>query len=170
MSFSRAIDRARAGLDVVHGVLNWVAVACIVGISLLIFGNIVLRNLLSIGLSWVDEMARFLHVTLVFLAVPVLYSQNCHIRLEALRDNASPLLRKLLRFLALIATVTFAVAFLKSDMEFMRRHWDVPSPAMLMPNFLFFGGPIVGISVLLIDALVDLVGAIGGHDREGCAE
>ena len=166
----KILDRAYAGLSAIHKLLEWGAVLCVLAISALIFGNVLLRNLFSIGLTWVDELARFLHVTLVFLAVPVLFSEQCHIRLDAVVERVHPNIRRPLRLLSLIATVAFAFLFLKSDWQFMERHGDVPSPAMLMPNYLFFGGLVVGVALLFVDAALDLLGAIVGHKRQDCEE
>jgi TRAP-type C4-dicarboxylate transport system permease small subunit len=134
-----------------------IAIICLIGISALIFGQIILRNIFSIGLPWLDEMARFLHIALVFLMVPVLLSEDGHIRIDFLSTRLKPHWQRWLQIVILTACVLFAGAFLVSDIEFMSSYWDVPSPAMSMPNIIFFGSAFVGMAGLLLNTLGKLV-------------
>ena len=150
-------------------VFETTAVICLIGISALIFAQIVLRNFFSIGLPWLDEMARFLHIALVFLMVPVLLSEDGHIRIDFLSTRLKPRWQGWLQILILTACALFAGAFLASDIEFMSSYWDVPSPAMNMPNIIFFGSAFVGMAGLLLNAFGKLVHYILTSFKNGAA-
>ena len=57
-------------------VFEKIAIFSIFGISAVIFAQILLRNLFSIGFPWADELSRFLHIALIFLTVPILYRER----------------------------------------------------------------------------------------------
>lgn len=144
-------------LHVINRVFETTAMVCLVGISGLIFMQIVLRNLFLIGLPWLDEMARFLHISLVFLTVPILLYEDAHIQIDFFSTRLSPRWKGLLQLLTLVLCVVFAGAFLYSDLDFMTSYWNVPSPAMNMPNIIFFGSAILGMAGLLLNSLGKII-------------
>jgi len=141
-------------------VFETIAIICLVGISTLIFAQIILRNIFSIGLPWLDEMARFLHIALVFLTVPVLLREDAHISIDFLYTRLKSPWQRRLQILILIACTVFAGAFLVSNVEFLSSYWDVPSPAMNMPNIIFFGSVFVGMAGLLLKGLEKIARSI----------
>jgi TRAP-type C4-dicarboxylate transport system permease small subunit len=144
-------------LNIINRLFETSAMICIVGISLLIFTQIVLRNLFLIGLPWLDEMARFLHISLVFLTVPILFREDAHIQIDLLGTRLSPLWKGVLKLLILLSCVLFAVVFLYSDIDFMKSYWNVPSPAMNMPNIIFFGSAILGMAAFLFNGIEKII-------------
>ena len=150
MRFATIVKTMNRGFEIV-------AMMCLIGISALIFAQIILRNFLSIGLPWLDEMARFFHIALVFLTAPILLSEDAHIRIDFLSTRLKPHWHGRLQILILTACVMFAGAFLVSDVEFLSSYWDVPSPAMNMPNIIFFGSAFVGMAGLLLNGLGKII-------------
>ena len=144
-------------LKIINRGFETIAILCIVGISSLIFAQIVLRNLFLIGVPWLDEMARFLHISLVFLTIPILLYEDSHIQIDFLSTRLSPLWKDVLKLIILLACIVFAVVFLYSDIDFMKSYWNVPSPAMNMPNIIFFGSAILGMTGFLLNGIAKII-------------
>lgn len=144
-------------LHIINRVFETTAIVCLVGISGLIFAQIVLRNLFLIGLPWLDEMARFLHISLVFLTIPILLCEDAHIQIDFFSTRLSPRWKGLLQLLTLVLCVVFAGTFLYSDIDFMKSYWNVPSPAMNMPNIIFFGSALLGMAAFLFNGIEKII-------------
>lgn len=50
-------------------IINVLMALCLTAMAILVFGNVVLRYLFDSGITWSDEMSRFLFVYLVFFLV-----------------------------------------------------------------------------------------------------
>jgi len=138
-------------------ILEIVAIFSLFGISAVIFAQILLRNLLSIGFPWADELSRFLHITLIFLTVPILYRERIIFKIDIFIERLPARVQTVVGAFTSFVCVAFSLAFLFSFIEFMRVSWDVPSPALQMPNLLFFFGAFLGILLFLFTSLEKLI-------------
>ena len=147
-------------------ILEIVAIFSLFGISAVIFAQILLRNLLSIGFPWADELSRFLHITLIFLTVPILYRERIIFKIDIFVERLPASAQNVVGAFTSLACVAFSLAFLFSFIEFMRVSWDVPSPALQMPNLLFFFGAFLGILLFLLTSLEKLIYDLGKRAGE----
>jgi len=147
-------------------ILEIVAIFSLFGISAVIFAQILLRNLLSIGFPWADELSRFLHITLIFLTVPILYRERIIFKIDIFVERLPASAQNVVGAFTSLACVAFSLAFLFSFIEFMRVSWDVPSPALQMPNLLFFFGAFLGILMFLLTSLEKLIYDLGKRAGE----
>ena len=126
-------------------------------IATLIFLQVVLRNLFSLAYAGIDELARFAHINLVFLLVPLLFREGLHINVDLVTQRAPALVRRVLAVLAVFLTALYSAVFLASEYRFMMKNGSVPTPALGLPNWLFFGGAYVGMALLFVTACQQLV-------------
>jgi TRAP-type C4-dicarboxylate transport system permease small subunit len=63
--------------------------------AILVFGNVVLRYLFNSGITWSEEMSRFLFVWLIFLGAIGALKDNEHLGVDMLIKRLSPLLKKI---------------------------------------------------------------------------
>jgi TRAP-type C4-dicarboxylate transport system permease small subunit len=131
---------------------EYVSLACLAVIATLIFVQIILRNLLSTAYAGVEEVARFAHITLVFLLVPLLFRDGLHVNIDLLTQWAGPTLKRLLDVVAALLTFVYGAFFLISEYQFMLKNGSVPSPGLGIPNIVFFAGAYVGMALLLLTA------------------
>ena len=147
-------------------VFEKIAIFSIFGISAVIFAQILLRNLFSIGFPWADELSRFLHIALIFLTVPILYRERIIFKIDIFIERLPASAQNVVGAFTSLACVAFSLAFLFSFIEFMRVSWDVPSPALQMPNLLFFFGAFLGILMFLLTSLEKLIYDLGKRAGE----
>ena len=142
------------------------AVFSLFGISAVIFAQILLRNLFSIGFPWADELSRFLHIALIFLTVPILYRERIIFKIDILIERLPASVQNVVGAFTSLACVAFSLVFLFSFVEFMRASWDVPTPALRMPNLFFFSSVFLGILMFLFTSLEKFIYDISKRAEE----
>jgi len=63
--------------------------------GILVFSNVVLRYFFNSGLTWAEEMSRFLFVWVVFLGAIGALKENNHLGFSTLVQALPPMLKKL---------------------------------------------------------------------------
>ena len=146
---------------------EYISLACLAVIATLIFAQILLRNLASVAYAGIEELARFAHINLVFLLVPLLFREGLHVKIDLLTQRAGPRLRRTLDALACLLTATFCLFFLVSEYQFMAKNAGVPSPGLAIPNIVFFAGAYMGMALLLLTAAEKFVEIATGQPEGG---
>ena len=108
---SKALDLLIQGLFYV-GVLAGMAMA------VLIFASAVLRYVAGSPISFSDELAGLLFVTLAFTTFPYVMDRAEHIRLSILTDKFGPLGQRICRFFGCLIFFAFAVVFVYESYNF----------------------------------------------------
>ena len=67
--------------------------------SILVFAQVVLRELFGIGVQWVYEFSCFMQVTMVWLGVPILLYQDSNLKITALYRVLPAFFKRILDFL-----------------------------------------------------------------------
>jgi TRAP-type transport system small permease protein len=131
---------------------EYVSLLSLAVIATLIFAQILLRNFASVAYAGIEEVARFAHINLVFLLVPLLFREGLHVNIDLLTQHAGPRLKRALSALAALLTVVYCLFFLVSEYQFMAKNGSVPSPGLGIPNIVFFAGAYLGMALLLLTA------------------
>ena len=134
-------------------VFEKIAIISLFGISTVIFFQILLRNFFSIGFPWADELSRFLHITLIFLTVPILYRERLIFKIDIFIDRLPEKMQTTAGAFTSLACIAFSLVFITSFVAFMNVSWDVPTPALRMPNLFFFFSVCLGILLFLFASL-----------------
>jgi len=163
----RAGVAGRAGLTIlarlagVGVVLAMVLLAVMAGLVVL---QVAARNVVDLGLPWADELARFCGIGLVFLAVPALAGRQALVSVSMLPDAASPPVRRGLTLIADLATLGFALLMLWSFAEFLPRAGKFLTPAMRLPNTVYYSLALTGSLFLAAVAAARVIAAIARTD------
>jgi len=140
--FWGAIRRTEDAGELVAALALW-------GIVALVFFQVLVRYVLLTGLSWPDELARYFHIAVVFLALGAVTRRQQHIRIEYFRRRLrSPALDRL----SLLIEVGAAVVLAGGAMEIIRRLGGFRTPAMEMPLALFFFPTAFGFTLMAIES------------------
>lgn len=67
------------------------------------------RFFLNTSLSWSEELQRYLHIWLVFLAIPVAYRRGAHIGMNMVVDLFAPSVQSTLRLLCELTWLGFGL-------------------------------------------------------------
>ena len=136
---------------------EYVSLVCLAVIATLIFVQILLRNFLSVAYAGIEEVARFAHIALVFLLIPLLFREGLHVSIDLVTHRVGPRLGRALDACAALLTAVYSLFFLVSEYQFMAKNGSVPSPGLGIPNIVFFAGAYLGMALLLLTAGEKLV-------------
>ncbi|OAN75644.1 C4-dicarboxylate ABC transporter substrate-binding protein [Sulfitobacter sp. EhC04] len=142
-------------------VLGMILLALIAGLVVL---QVAARNFFDAGLPWADELARFSCIALVFFAVPCLAGRQVLVSVSMLPDMVRPALRRWLVLIADLATLGFAALMIWSFAEFLPRAGKFLTPAMRVPNWVYYSLALAGCLLLAVIAALRVLDALRQRD------
>ena len=146
-----------------------VAMCALVGITALILAQVVAREAFALGLPWADELARYFGFCVIFLVVPILLANDEHVKVDLFLNMMPPRVRRLVAASNEALTVVFCALFLYAGWLFMQRAWKFASPAIGIPNLVWYLPAMIGMTLLLAVAIRRAVRAFGRHAEDGSA-
>ena len=153
-------------LEIEKIVNRGVEVVCcslLVGITVLIFVQIIFRYLLQNSISWSEELARYMMIWTVFLAAGYVLSKGAHANIDMLINRFSPTMRMVLEKGSLLLIMAFAVIMIRYGLMLMRFGSRQISSALGVPmGYVYLAIPIGGV-LLLFYCL-----ALMYRPKEGC--
>ena len=115
---------------------EYLAVALLGLMSLLVFSQVVLRFFFGLGYGWVDELARVSFIWVVFLGAVVGMQRGLHLRvtigLKALPERLRPAAAILSELLLLIFCLTLAWHGLELVLSTLEFSFTLPSTGLSM--------------------------------------
>ncbi|MFA5852853.1 MAG: TRAP transporter small permease subunit [Spirochaetales bacterium] len=141
----------------VSGFFQNVAVVFLITLFFSVAAQIVLRNVFDAGSSILEELARFSLVSLVFLMIPVLTIEKKQIIVDIVLLYLPASVRRIFDLFIQILSAGFSVFILLAIAKIMERNWNVQTPAIRMPNAVFYFPVAVGILFTLIGSLYHFV-------------
>lgn len=130
-----------------------VAIASLLAATGLILVQIVGREFFNAGLPWADELARFAGLAMVFLVVPVLLQHGMHVRVDYFLGKLGPRAQKRVELANEIATLAFCVLFVWAAYWFMQRAGRFSTPAVGIPNLVYYLPAMLGMALTLLVAI-----------------
>lgn len=118
-----------------------------------IFIQIVMRNLFHAGSIKLEELARFSLVSLVFLMIPTLTFESKHITVDILLMHLKGKVKKYFDGIIQIFCGAFGVFVLVAITTIMERNWNVKTPAIGMPNIVFYIPIIMGMVFMVVGSI-----------------
>ncbi|MCX7787347.1 MAG: TRAP transporter small permease [Spirochaetes bacterium] len=128
--------------------VEYLSMGTLVLLALLILLQIALRNLFSIAFAWLDELARWFQVSMVYLSVPLLAHRSQLLEVDSFVKLVSPAIQERITFFSRILSIGFSIAFLWSGYILMGKAGTVKTPALGLPNYLFFAPVFLGMGLL----------------------
>jgi TRAP-type C4-dicarboxylate transport system permease small subunit len=142
-----------------------VAIMALIAATALIMLQIVAREVFVAGVSWADELARFAGLTVIFMGVPALLARDEHVRVDMF-INMTP--ERMRRFFVVgndVLMVVFSALFIYSGWLFLQRAARFSTPAMGMPNLVWYLPAIIGMLLTLLVAIQRAVAALTAKDE-----
>lgn len=145
---------------------EWVAIVALIAATGLIVTQIVAREIFVVGLSWADELARYAGLTVIFMAVPALLARNEHVKVDMFLNMMPARPRRFFNITNDVLMVVFAAMFLIAGWQFMQRAARFATPAIGMPNLVFYLPAAIGMALLLLVAIDRAVAAFGAGSKD----
>ncbi len=139
---------------------EYAAMAALAAMAFLVVVQVFARDVLHLGLPGADELARYSGLAIIYLTAPLLLLQNKHVLVDLLISMFPPRLRAAIDLLNDVFIVAFCVLFLWGGWLFLRRAGRFSTPALGMPNLVFYMPVMLGMALLTYIAVVRLVRTI----------
>jgi TRAP-type transport system small permease protein len=151
--------------------LEWMLIAMLSMMVILVFGNVVLRYGFNSGITFSEELSRFLFVWVTFLGSTLLLKDGGHLGVHMITDRLSPRGRKVCRFVSDLLVFACCVLLTKGAWQQTLLSIDNHAPAsglslaFVYSSTLFCG---VGMGAILLHSMLRLLtGRMS--DEELCA-
>jgi TRAP-type C4-dicarboxylate transport system permease small subunit len=107
-------------------------------------------------------------VSLVFLAAPVLLAERAHVAVDFVARSLPPPARDLVARVALALVALFCAIFLVAGWRFMAGAWRFATPALGIPNWVFYAPVLLGVLLMGCVAIGDLArpGSPAAEERD----
>ena len=135
------------GSDLFFKVLEFLVVACLVAMVVMVFGNVVLRYALNSGILISEEMSRYCFIWLTYIGAMVAMREKGHLGVDTLVLRLSLGGKKLCFFLS-------EVLMLLCNLLFLLGTWKMHE--LQVSNV----SPVVGISMIWIYGIGYVVGVV----------
>jgi TRAP-type C4-dicarboxylate transport system permease small subunit len=138
--------------------LEYLSMACIILMALLVIAQVILRYAFNDPLTWSEEMARLVFIGLAFVGIGAAYGRRRHMFIDALVILLPSRAKRIVEFAVVGIASAFLVAVIvitfRSIVELHRM--DVTTPALDLPMaFVYLVIPL-GLSALIAQMWLDL--------------
>ncbi|NGP45395.1 TRAP transporter small permease [Bacillaceae bacterium SIJ1] len=137
-------------LKVLNHLLNSVIMIILVSMVSLVFFNVVLRYVFDSGITWSEELARYLFVWVVFLGAVVATKEKGHLGVDLLVGAVARKYQKLLYVVSNAIVVFVLTLFLDGLFKMMALNKMVSGPATGIPEVVFYLAGVVAASLMII--------------------
>lgn len=152
-----AIDRA---FEPVRWVFRWGSLCMLVAMVSLPLLQVVSREIFSIPIIGIEELARFMLICSVFLAFPYVVSAGANIRMEEILSMLPGRVIRVLKLLAAVTAVaTFATMALAS-LAAIGANLDNSTPTLGIPYWIFLGAAFLSFSMTTLECAVQVMKVI----------
>ena len=149
-----AIDRA---IEPLRWVFRWGSLVMLVAMVVLPFLQVVSREIIGSPLIGAEELARFMLICTVFIALPCVAAGGANIRMEEILSLCpQQFVRSVKIVIALVAIATFATAVVASLIA-ITSNLDNASPTLGMPYWLFLGAAFVSFTMTTVECAIQFV-------------
>ena len=163
---SNLISRSTALVEQLARICERAALGALFAMTALVTIQIVGREWFNLGLPSVEELARWSGLCLVYFTVPLLFLEGRHVNVGMFLDRIGGRRRKWIDLFIEGLTVGFALAFLVGGWLFMQRAGRFSTPALGMPNLLFYAPVLFGMALSLLAGLVRIARVIAAPLKE----
>lgn len=157
-----AAGPVRRALFVLCRFAESVAVFMLLAVTALVMIQVFARELFNDGAPWADELARFCGLGLIFLAVPLLLLRDGHVRVDMFVNLLPRAPRRVADFINEFLILLFCLLYLVSGWLFMQRAGRFASPALAIPNLVYYMPAAIGMALTLLAALDRVFAALRG--------
>jgi TRAP-type C4-dicarboxylate transport system permease small subunit len=160
----------RTVLDYIDKCCHWFIIIGLTIMTLVLFAQVAARYFFNSGLSWSEELSRYIMIWVVYLGAAVVYKDNSHISVTALEETLGAQARLYLNLFQKAVSMVFIglVGWYSSlTLEFAAMQ---TSPNMLIPmNYVYMVFPISSVLIIL-HLIISIIDDLSGKNPIPSAE
>ncbi|HKX39801.1 MAG TPA: TRAP transporter small permease [Burkholderiaceae bacterium] len=160
---SHFIDRT---IDAGCRLIEWLVVAALAAMVLLVFGNVVLRYAFNSGITVSEEVSRWLFVWLTFLGAIVGLKEHAHLGTDMLVGRLGARGKRVCLAIGQALMLLATWLLFKGSLQQARINWDVSAPVTGWSMAGFYGVGVVFAVVTGVLLLRELARTLAGRLRD----
>lgn len=133
----------------------------------LVVMQVAARNFWQQGLAWADELARYGGLGIVFLAIPLLLLRKQHIAVDMISSRLNAPGKRVLLAMNQLIVLVFCGFFMVGGYAFLQRAGKFTTPALSMPNLLFYLPAMVGMLLFSVVAIQQMLQIMVPSEQTG---
>jgi len=155
-NFSGPIRFVRKADQVIGKAESFIAGLCFVAMTLLVLAGILTRFVLHIPFMWVEEAARYLMVTGVYIGISMAVRDRAHLGLTGVVDALPPKVGRVIKIISEVISIAAYVLFFIFSVQFAAevRLLGQKTPALRYPMWIIYIPLIVGFLLSAIRAIM----------------
>lgn len=147
-------------------VLEWLMLAALAGMVVLVFGNVVLRYAFNDSITVSEELSRWLFVWMTFLGAIVALKEHGHLGSDMLVGRLGPKGQRACLVIGHLLMIYCSWLLLKGSWQQSVINWDVEAPVTGWSMAIVYGsGVVFAVSTLLI-LVRELIMTLTGQIRD----
>lgn len=143
----------RATISWLCWIAEWIAIVALIAATGLIMVQIVAREIFVSGVSWADELARYAGLAVIFFGVPALLARDEHVKVDMFLNMMPERTRRFFVIANDLLMVLFCGLFVYAGWLFLQRAARFSTPALGMPNLIWYTPAIAGMLLMLLVAI-----------------
>ena len=163
MSQNRLLGAVRGAFSALARGGLVVSILLLIAIAALVSGQVLMRNVFSMGLPWADELARWFGIALVYFTLPHLLLRGDLIAVELVPSTLKGRVRVAVLCLIELAIAGFGLLSLMAFAMFLERAARFTTPALSLPNLWFYMPALAGVVLLTVIAGMRALSLLGGE-------
>lgn len=128
--------------------------------AILVFGNVVLRYVFGLSLSWVEELTRYMMIWLTWLGAGLALREGAHIAIDTLQQALPEIGARLLRTTVLLAMIGFFGALVWLGWRYSVFAWQQETAVLRLPAGLVYLAIPIGSVLMLLHLLLTARSAV----------
>lgn len=137
-----------------HSLLNILMGFSLAAMAILVFGNVVLRYVFNSGITWSEEMSRFLFIWMVFLGAIGALKDNQHLGVDMLIKKLPTPIQKSVYTISNVLVLYILWLVLEGSWKMTLINMDSTAPATGLPLSYIYG---IGVAMSLAMAPIVLM-------------
>lgn len=131
--------------------INYLIAAALSLMAVFVFGNVILRYFFNSGLTWAEEVSRFLFIWLIFLGAILALRDNEHLGVDTLVRKLSLKGKKILFVVNNVIILITLLFVLDGSWKLTMLNTDQSSPAIGLPYaYVYVSGVVMSIGMIAI--------------------
>lgn len=143
--------------------LKFLIAACLFGMVVMVFANVVLRYAFNTGITVSDELSRWLFVWMTFLGALVGMREYAHLGVDSVINRLPPGGKKICLALSQMLMLFCTWVVFKGSWQQTQINWDVSAPATGLSMGYFYGAGVVFSVPAACILLYDLFRLVSGR-------
>ncbi len=143
-----------------------IAIALMSAMTIILFIQVICRRVFNSSLTWSEELARYMFVWLVYIAISLGAKHMAHLKVEAFLGIFPKKIRAFIQIAAEIVVLLFAVIIVYYGFGLVGKQMGIGqiSPAMGIPMWIVYLAPPIGFLLTIIRQIQVIIYRIRHRD------